>query len=197
MKNLYNGMLNKSLFVFLFLNLSCAIVTINVYFPAEEVKDVFKALEDELLEDGEQENNSEDVPDETETEEQSMPEESAADSEPTSFIYPSGPTITESKIIATKRVFRLVPQAYADIGLTTKILNMIKSDPAAQKAYDRRNGRLSAVNKILSKRLAGEGNKGLLVARGKLSASDTSTIKDENSDRNIIINSMAKAIIEI
>lgn len=197
MKNLYNGMLNKSLFVFLFLNLSCAIVTINVYFPAEEVKDVFRALEEELLENGEQENNSEDVPDETETEEQSMPEESAADSEPTSFIYPSGPTITESKIIATKRVFRLVPHVYAASGLTNKILNNIRSNPEVQKAYDRRNGRLSAVNKILSKRLAGEGNEGLLVARGKLSASDTSTIKDENSDRTLIIKIMAEEIIKI
>ena len=41
MKKLYNGLYSKSLFVFLFLNLSCAIVTINVYFPAEEVKEVF------------------------------------------------------------------------------------------------------------------------------------------------------------
>jgi hypothetical protein len=197
MKDLFSSTLNNYLFVFLFLNLSCAIVTINVYFPAEEVKDVFKALEDELLENGEEDNNSEGIPEETEIEQESIQQESATDSDQTSFIYPSQPNIRASKIIATKRVFRLVPEVYADIGLTNKILNMIKSDPAVQKAYDRRNGRLSSINKILSKRLAGEGNKGLMVPRGKLSDSDTKAVKDENADRQIIIEGMAKAIIKI
>ncbi|NIP38719.1 MAG: YdbL family protein [Candidatus Dadabacteria bacterium] len=193
MKNLYNSLASRSLYVFLFLNLSCAIVTINVYFPAEEVKDVFQALEDELLEDGEQENNS----DQTDAEPESMEQETATDSEPTSFIYPTESSITANKIIATKRVFRLVPEAYAQSGLTNKILNNIKSNPAVQKAYDRRNNRQSAVNKLLSKRLAGEGNKGLLVKRGSLSSSDSKTVSDENSDRNIIIKAMAEEIVKI
>ncbi len=74
---------------------------------------------------------------------------------------------------------------------------MIKSDPAVQKAYDRRNSRLSTINKILSKRLAGEGNKGLIVPRGSLSASDSKAVKAENSDRQVIIKGMAEAIIKI
>jgi len=193
MKNFYNRILNKSLSVFLFLNLSCAIVTINVYFPAEEVKDVFKALEDELLDDTEQE----DADTETDVEQESMEEENASDSEQTSFIYPSEPNITTSKIIATKRVFRLVPEVYAGSSLTKKILNIIKNDPAVQEAYDRRNNRLSAVNKLLSKRLVGEGNKGLILKRGTLSATDNETVSDENADRQIIIEGMAKAIIKI
>lgn len=193
MKNFYNRILNKSLSIFLFLNLSCAIVTINVYFPAEEVKDVFKALEDELLDDTEQE----DADTETDVEQESMEEENASDSEQTSFIYPSEPNITTSKIIATKRVFRLVPEVYAGSSLTKKILNIIKNDPAVQEAYDRRNNRLSAVNKLLSKRLVGEGNKGLILKRGTLSATDNETVSDENADRQIIIEGMAKAIIKI
>ncbi len=193
MKNFYNRILNKSLSVFLFLNLSCAIVTINVYFPAEEVKDVFKALEDELLDDTEQE----DADTETDVEQESMEEENASDSEQTSFIYPSEPNITTSKIIATKRVFRLVPEVYAGSSLTKKILNIIKNDPAVQEAYDRRNERLSAVNKLLSKRFAGEGHEGLLVKRGTLSETDSKTVSDENADRQIIIEGMAKAIIKI
>jgi len=193
MKNFYNRILNKSLSVFLFLNLSCAIVTINVYFPAEEVKDVFKALEDELLDDTEQE----DADTETDVEQESMEEENAADSEQTSFIYPSQPNITTSKIIATKRVFTLIPEVYAASSITNKILNSLKSDPAVQKAYDRRNGRLSAVNKLLSKRLVGEGNKGLILKRGTLSEADDKTVSDENADRQIIIEGMAKAIIKI
>ncbi len=193
MKNFYNRILNKSLSVFLFLNLSCAIVTINVYFPAEEVKDVFKALEDELLDDTEQE----DADTETDVEQESMEEENAADSEQTSFIYPSQPNITTSKIIATKRVFTLIPEVYAAGNITSKILNSIKSNPEVQKAYDRRNGRLSAINKILSKRLAGEGNNGLVVARGNLAQGDRDLIEAENSDRKIIIEGMAKAIIKI
>jgi len=193
MKNFYNRILNKSLSVFLFLNLSCAIVTINVYFPAEEVKDVFKALEDELLHDTEQE----DADTETDVEQESMEEENASDSDQTSFIYPSEPNITTSKIIATKRVFTLIPEVYAAGNITSKILKNIKSNPEVQKAYDRRKGRLSAINKILSKRLAGEGNKGLIVPRGSLSASDKKTVNDENSDRTLIIKIMAEEIIKI
>ncbi len=193
MKNFYNIILNKSLSVFLFLNLSCAIVTINVYFPAEEVKDVFKALEDELLDDTEQE----DADTETDVEQESMEEENAADTEQTSYIYPSQPNITTSKIIATKRVFTLIPEVYAAGNITSKILNSIKSDPAVQKAYNRRNSRLSNINKILSKRLAGEGNNGLVVARGNLAQGDRDLIEAENSDRKIIIEGMAKAIIKI
>jgi len=173
MKNFYNRILNKSLSVFLFLNLSCAIVTINVYFPAEEVKDVFKALEDELLDDTEQE----DADTETDVEQES--------------------NITTSKIIATKRVFTLIPEVYAAGNITSKILKNIKSNPEVQKAYDRRKGRLSAINKILSKRLAGEGNKGLIVPRGSLSASDKKAVNDENSDRTLIIKIMAEEIIKI
>ncbi|MCH7927310.1 MAG: DUF1318 domain-containing protein [Candidatus Dadabacteria bacterium] len=193
MKNFYNRILNKSLSVFLFLNLSCAIVTINVYFPAEEVKDVFKALEDELLDDTEQE----DADTETDVEQESMEEENASDSEQTSFIYPSEPNITTSKIIATKRVFTLIPEVYAASSITSKILNSIKSNPEIQKAYDRRNGRLSAINKILSKRLAGEGNTGLVVARGNLAQGDRDLIEAENSDRTLIIKIMAEEIIKI
>ena len=193
MKKFYNIMLNKSLSVFLFLNLSCAIVTINVYFPAEEVKDVFKALEDELLDDTEQE----DADTETDVEQESMEEENAADTEQTSYIYPSQPNITTSKIIATKRVFTLIPEVYAAGNITSKILNSIKSDPAVQKAYNRRNSRLSNINKILSKRLAGEGNNGLVVARGNLAQGDRDLIEAENSDRKIIIEGMAKAMRKI
>lgn len=193
MKNFYNRILNKSLSVFLFLNLSCAIVTINVYFPAEEVKDVFKALEDELLDDTEQE----DTDTETDVEQESMEEENASDSEQTSFIYPSEPNITTSKIIATKMVFTLIPEVYAASSITSKILNSIKSNPEIQKAYDRRNGRLSAINKILSKRLAGEGNTGLVVARGNLAQGDRDLIEAENSDRTLIIKIMAEEIIKI
>ncbi len=192
MKNLYNSMLNKSLAVFLFLNLSCAIVTINVYFPAEEVKDVFQALEDELLEDGEVQTDTE-----ADTDQEVTPDATESESEPTSHLYPSEPAVTANKIIATKRVFQLVPEVYAQGNLTQKILNNIKSNPQVQKAYDRRNGRLSDVNKILSKRLAGEGNQGKLVKRGTLSSSDTQTVSDENSDRDIIINAMAEEIVKI
>ena len=187
MNKFYSNLFSKSLFVFLFLNVSCAIVTINVYFPAEEVKDVFQALEDELLDDT----------DEGSTEEENTPQESEAETEPTSYIYPTEPAISTNKIIATKRVFRLIPEAYAQGNLTQKILNNIKSNPAVKKAYDRRNARQNEVNKLLSKRLVGEGNQGTLVSRGSLSSTDGNTVSDENSDRNLIIKAMAEEIVKI
>lgn len=188
MKKISKFMLNKSLFIFMFLNLSCAIVTINVYFPAEEVKDVFQSLEDELLENTE--GNTDGEPTDTDS-------ENSVEAEPTSSVYPKYPTVSETKIIATKRVIRLVPEAYAQSNVTQKILREIKSDPDVQKAYDRRNGRLSTINLVLSKRLAGEGNQGLIVPKGTLSAGDTKAVNDENADRKIIIQGMAKAIIKI
>ena len=42
---------------------SCATITVNVYFPAEEVRDAYSSLEEEFLEqDGEDGSNSEQSP---------------------------------------------------------------------------------------------------------------------------------------
>lgn len=176
------------LLIFLF-QISCAIVTINVYFPAEEVKDAFKALEQDLLDNPEGENGTTDQPGTESTE--------PANKNQSSIEFKSTPDISQTKIVATRTVIQLVPESFAQGSLTNKILNSVKSDPRVVKAYENRNGRLSEINKLLSKRLVGEGNNGLIVARGTLSGGDTALVNAENADRKTIIDVMAEKIIEI
>jgi hypothetical protein len=189
MKRSAINILNKFLLAIFILQVSCAIVTINVYFPAEEVKDAFKALEQELLDNPEGESNPDDQP--------------ATDViEPVkrnqlSNKFKSSPDVTQTRIITTKTVIKLVPEVLAQGDLTNKILNSVKNDPAVIKSYENRNGRLSEINKLLSKRIVGEGNNGLLVPRGSVSGSDSDLINAENADRKTIVDVMAKKITEI
>ncbi len=176
------------LFIFLF-QISCAIVTINVYFPAEEVKDAFKSLEDELLDNPNGEKDTTNRPGTDKTE--------PANKNQSSIRFKSTPDISHTKIIATKTVIKLVPEVLAQGSLTNKILNSVKSDPTVIKAYENRNGRLTEINKLLSKRLVGEGNNGMISARETLSGGDTALINAENTDRKTIIDVMARKIIEI
>ncbi len=69
--------------------------------------------------------------------------------------------------------------------------------PDVVQAYKRRSQRLSVVNNMLSKGLVVEGNQGLLVKRGSLTPEQTKAFNAENSDRQIIIRGMARAIVEI
>ncbi len=191
MNKLQKIIFSKLFLALILLQTSCAIVTINVYFPAEEVKDAFKSLEDELL------GNTDEQEQENDTDADDIDPLDSMDSDPSAINFKTNPDISTTKVIATRNLLSLIPSAYAGDNLTKKILSRIKSDPAVQKAYDRRNGRLSSINKLLSKRLVGEGNKGLIVPRGSLSGSETKAVNDENADRKIIIEGMAKAIIEI
>lgn len=171
------------------LHVSCAIVTINVYFPAEEVKDVFKSLEQELLDNPSGENDIIDQPGTEST--------GPTDKNQTSIKYNSTPGISQTRIIATKTVVKLVPEVLAQGSSSNKILISVKNDPKVIKAYANRNARLNEINRLLSKRLVGEGNNGLIIARGTLSGSDTALINAENQDRDTIVYIMAKKITEL
>ena len=175
--------------LFFLLQISCAIVTINVYFPAEEVKDAFKSLEQDLLDNPEGEAGTTDQPGTGSTE--------PVNKNQSSIKFKSTPDISQTKIISTRTVIQLVPEVLAQGNLTNKILNSVKSDPKVIKAYDNRNARLSDINKLLSKRLVGEGNNGLIIARGTLSPGDTALVNAENTDRKTIIDVMAQKIIEL
>ena len=179
----------KTAFLIFLFQVSCAIVTINVYFPAEEVKDAFKSLEDEMLDNPEGTNGTTNQPGTKSTE--------PANKNQSSIKYKSKPDISNTRIIATRTVIQLIPEVYAQAGLTNKILSAVKSDPRVIKAYDNRNARLADINKLLAKRLVGEGNNGLIIARGTLPAGDKAIVDAENADRNTIIKVMAEKIIEI
>ncbi|MCI0481712.1 MAG: hypothetical protein L0213_09015, partial [Candidatus Dadabacteria bacterium] len=51
-RNLYKA-LQSSFFVLVLYSVSCATITVNVYFPAEEVREAYSNLEEEFLKQGE------------------------------------------------------------------------------------------------------------------------------------------------
>ncbi|MER3447230.1 MAG: DUF1318 domain-containing protein [Candidatus Dadabacteria bacterium] len=170
--------------------LSCAVVTVNVYFPAEEVKEAYKNLEEELVK----------PPQEKSPGSQKTPKEGNPSVEPQSLrIYPKEPRIKSSRIIALRRRFSIsiTPSAFAQGDLSGEIANEIRSMPEVVEAFRRMGPRLGILNSMRSQGKVGEGNKGLLVQRGDLTAEEKAAFNAENADRQIIIRGMATAIVKI
>ncbi|MGQ0794076.1 MAG: DUF1318 domain-containing protein [Deltaproteobacteria bacterium] len=168
---------------------SCAIVTVNIYFPAEEVKDAYKSLEGEFLK--------------SPAEEAPKPESKApSDSpkaEPQALKYPDKPQLESRKIIRLKKRFSIdiAAPAWATDNISAQIIAEIRKMPDVLEAFRRRSGRLEAIGALSSAGKAGEGNKGLLIDRGALAADEAVMLKAENADRAVIIRGMAMAIVKI
>lgn len=170
--------------------LACATITVNVYFPAEEVREAYINLEEELLKPQDEEG--------TETDEDPAINESVA--EPQSLrTYPEEPLLTYRKFITLWRGISLDLSkfAWAQDNIAREITNKIKKMPEVVKAFQSRGKRLSEISKLFSEHKVGEGNKGLLVKRGSLTPQETKVLNAENKDRRIIIDGMARAIVEI
>lgn len=160
---------------------SCAIVTVNIYFPAEEVKEAYKSLEEELLK----------AP---------QPEEKAPEEKPRSLMeYPKEPQLESRRVIFLRRRFdiNIGKTAWAAGDLSEQITREIRGMPDVVQAFRSRGKRLSSINRLLFQGKVGEGNKGLLVRRGDLTPQESADFNAENSDRQIIIRGMAKAIVKI
>lgn len=187
---------------------SCAIVTINVNFPAQEVRKAYEDLEEELLL-GPQE-NPEDIQEDMQKENQEQPEQQPQtppdDSETGDHQTPEmserseGGSIMKRREILTLRSILdidIISSAYAQEGLSATIGNEVRKMPTVLKAYDRRRARLSGINSLLTSGNIGEGNAGELVERLAISAAQRTLLLKENSDRKIIMRGMALAIIKI
>lgn len=165
---------------------SCATITVNVYFPAEEVREAYSSLEEEFLE-----------------QPPAQPTPSPA-AKPTpgpqgKKSYPDEPVLSERKVIVLKKEVSLDfgEYAWAQGNIAQQITEKIKSMPDVIDAYKRRSQRLTTVKQMLSQGLVAEGSQGLLVQKGSLSPEQTQAFNAENADRQIIIRGMAKAIVEI
>jgi hypothetical protein len=168
---------------------SCAIVTVNVYFPAEEVREAYKSLEEELLQ------SPEEAP-----KQESAPEKEAPKGQPQSLRkYPDKPQLESRRIIVLKRRFDLVvgTPAWAQGDLAAQITSEIRKMPEVVQAFRDRGKRLASTNNLLSQGKVGEGNKGLLVPRGNLTPQERAVLSAENADRQVIIRGMASAIVKI
>ena len=180
-------------FTFVFYLISCATITVNVYFPAEEVRQAYSNLEDEFI-----------LEDEG-AEESVQPEggDSKLESETKiankEVIYKDEPTVTKKKIIPLKKNMSLeiAKVALAQDNITKQIESKIRSKPDVIKTYKSRNARQAKIEGLLGSGKVGEANNGLLAARGQVTAADNALIAAENKDRGVIINAMSVAIIEI
>ncbi len=157
---------------------SCAIVTVNIYFPAEEVREAYKSLEEELLK---------------------SPEEAPKRQPQSLRKYPDKPQLESRRIIVLKRRFDLVigTPAWAQGDIASQITSEIRKMAEVIQAFRSRGKRLESINNLLSQGKVGEGNKGLVVKRGNLAGQETADFNTENSDRQVIIKGMAMAIVKI
>ena len=187
---------------------SCATITVNVYFPAEEVREAYTELEEQFLEEDpikdeiQQDDMLKDgVEDGTQIDE---PTEDPANIElnetsKNEVIYEDKPVLQSNKIIPLKKRYKLdlVDVAVAAGNVKQQIKKEILKFADVVKAYKSRDARKGTVNALLSSGKVGESNTGLIVERASLDAKGKSVVNAENSDRKTIINGMAKAIIII
>jgi hypothetical protein len=149
---------------------ACAVITVNVYFPEKDVKEAYKALEKELMTNGQKE-------------EEQKPGR-RPDEKP-------GP---ESSIR-----FEFVATAYAqESGLAEKIAEIVKKMPDVVNAYREMGARIADTDRLRDSGAVGEGKDGLLSPREKtLSPDDKKVIAMENENRLTVVKGMAKAIIRV
>ncbi|NIU87725.1 MAG: hypothetical protein GWN56_10740 [Nitrosopumilaceae archaeon] len=174
-----------------FLVVSCATITVNVYFPAEEVRDAYSSLEDEFLEqDGDE--SSADEGSETQTVYPTPQPQSKS-------VYPDEPTLSDTKVVVIKREISIdfSNYAWAQGNISQQIDQKLRAMPEVINAYRARAKRQNVIDGLLFQGKVVEGSQGLLVKRSSLTASETKAFNSENADRKIIIQGMARAIVEI
>ena len=156
---------------------ACAIITVNVYFPEKDVKSAYKSLEDELL--------------------QPTPkkEESTPAPKPSSHLE-------RRPVLAAAASWRIaiVADASAQEDLSRRITEEIKTYPEVLAAYKSLGQKLERLNQLRDQGLVGEGKDGRLALRAKppqLKEADVKLVEEENKDREVIMNGMAKAIVKL
>lgn len=191
-----NYQLNTAI-LFLFISVyltSCATITVNVFFPAEEVKQAFTELEEEFI-DVEKENKNKGTVE---------PDASIKENEiKKKIVYKDEPTLKSTKVIPLKKTLSLnVSTALSQVAVAaedikSEIKSEILKDPNVVSAYKSRSARQPSLDEILVSGKAGEGNNGMVIERAALSPAENAYVNSENADRKTIISSMAAAIVKI
>ena len=154
---------------------ACAVITVNVYFPEKDVKSAYKSLEEELLQTPKKE------------------QEEA----PKSSLWQG-----RQLLLAVTRTWRtmLVTEAMAQDDLSRRITEEIKGYPEVIAAYKGIGQRLARLNQLRDQGLVGEANDGKAALRAgppQVGNAEASLLREENSDREVVINGMAKAILKL
>jgi hypothetical protein len=159
---------------------SCAIVTINVYFPEKDVKQAYKSLDEMLLKQGG---------------EKTAPAEGGATPPPAGKEEETKP---QSLLPQKKRFsFSFVSVALADDNVAFDLAVELSGMPDVLKAYDEMNARLPQIDSLRDSGAAGENRQGLVVVRdmAKLGGNQA-LIKAENDNRKTVITGMARAVLK-
>jgi uncharacterized protein YdbL (DUF1318 family) len=153
----------------IFIVASCAVITVNIYFPEKDVKEAYKALEKELM-----------------SPEEKMQKDKGPVKEPAG--RPEG-----------SLRFGFVSSAFAqEPGLSEKIAEIVKKMPDVVNAYKEMGARIADTDRLRDSGLVGEGKDGYLAPREKaLSPADQKLVDMENENRKTVMNGMARAIIRI
>jgi hypothetical protein len=157
---------------------SCAIITVNVYFPEKAVKDAYKSLDEMLLKnEGQNVPNAEKQP----TEEPKLPQ--------------PGP---QSRLLKILPDFSFIAVAHAAENGDDLAIEL-GSMPEVASAYAEMSQRQSALNALFNSGAVGLTSQGLVTVRDKtkVTAQDEGVVSEENRNRKIVIGSMAKAILKI
>ncbi len=155
--------------VFFLVVVSCAVITVNIYFPEKDVKEAYKALEKELMAPGKVDKDK--------------PKEGESGGKPESSL----------RFEFVRSVYA------QEAGLSEKIAEIIKRMPEVVNAYREMGARLSHMDRLRENGAVGEGNNGMLLIREErlLTGEDKRLIAMENENRRTVINGMARAIIRI
>ena len=155
--------------ILLVILVSCAVITVNVYFPEKDVKEAYKDLENELITPGKPEQGQE--------------PKNKSDSKDQSSI--------RFEVVSSAYA--------QETELEKKIVQMIRSMPDVVNAYREIGARLPQIDKLRDSGAVGEGNNGMLIVRDEklLPPDSRSLIVMHNDNRKTIINGMARAIIRI
>ena len=157
---------------------SCAIITVNVYFPEKAVKEAYKSLDEMLLK-----KDGTIVPsgDKQPAVEQPVPQ--------------PGPQSSLSDLLPALSFTSVAHAAESGDDLAIELGSM----PEVVAAYAEMSKRQSALNALFGSGAVGLTSQGLVTVRDKtkVSAQDEGVVSAENRDRKTVIGSMAKAILKI
>lgn len=158
---------------------SCAIITVNVYFPEKAVKDAYKSVDEMMLKGG---SDKTPVPAKQPGDDKGK----AVEEKPLSFYLRSLPS------------FSLVAAAHAADNVSDELAVELASMPEVSRAYEEMNKNLPRLQELLSKGSVGLSSQGLIVTRDKtgITPQDEAMLKVENESRKAIITGMAKAILK-
>jgi len=159
---------------------SCAIITVNVYFPEKAVKDAFKSVDGMMLKVGDDATG--------------LPKNQMNNGiEKTTEVKPL------SRIIRRLPKVSFVEPAHAADNSSDELAVELASMPEVTQAYEVMNKNLLRVRELLATGVVGLTSQGLITARDKarMTPQDETLLKSENNSRKVIITGMAKAILKI